>query len=415
MRYTGDTGAASAAWMLAASCGETVSSASRQSTQSCRAWSTAYCFWRPKPSHSFCTRRAPKRLAISAVPSLLPESTTTISSAKARLSRQGARTAAALRVMRTAESGARGAAFKGYPVKSAGPILNNNDAHSLRENIVFGRRGAELPGGERRGANAAGRAHRLGGRRALRRHRGDACLGAPGHSRGIAPLAQGPVEPGGVGRVARVPASAHRRALRRGDQLAGAHEARGDVVLGTGHQARPGRRERPRRAHPRRGSEGHRAAAHGARGARSALCPRARRDRPRHRAHAPRGGAGGADGRHLLRLRSGAQRTVRRAAGEKRRRAGAGARSLRSAQAVRMRKLYTALLRLALPLILLLLWWRGRRARAYRDGVPERLGHYSLDAPPKLLWVHAVSVGEARAAAPLVRALTQALPDHHVL
>src|SRR3989449_9103871 len=51
----------------------------------------------------------------------------------------------------------------------------------------------------------------------------------------------------------------------------------------------------------------------------------------------------------------------------------------------------------------------------YREGVPERLGHYDLDAPPKLLWVHAVSVGEARAAAPLVRALTQALPDHHVL
>lgn len=80
-----------------------------------------------------------------------------------------------------------------------------------------------------------------------------------------------------------------------------------------------------------------------------------------------------------------------------------------------MRKLYTALLRLALPLILLRLWWRGRREPGYREGVPERLGHYGLDAPPKLLWVHAVSVGEARAAAPLVRALAQALPDHHVL
>src|SRR2546430_11258981 len=248
MRYTGDTGAASAAWMLAASCGETVSSASRHSTQSCCAWSTAYCFCWPKPSHSFCTRRAPKRFAISAVASLLPESTTTISSAKARLSRQGARTAAALRVIRTAESGARGAAFKGYPVESAGPILKNNDAHSLRKNIVFGRRGAELPGGERRRADAAGGADRLGGRRAVSRHRGDACLGAPGHSRGIAPLAQGPVEPGGVGRVARVPASAHSRALRRGDRLAGAPEECGDVFLGCGHQARHGWTERARAA-----------------------------------------------------------------------------------------------------------------------------------------------------------------------
>jgi len=80
-----------------------------------------------------------------------------------------------------------------------------------------------------------------------------------------------------------------------------------------------------------------------------------------------------------------------------------------------MRTLYTVLLRLALPLILLRLWWRGRREPGYRAGIPERLGHYAHDAPPKLLWVHAVSVGEARAAAPLVRALAQALPDHHVL
>src|SRR5207245_7018465 len=175
------------------------------------------------------------------------------------------------------------------------------------------------------------------------------------------------------------------------------------------------RRARPRRAHLRRGSPTRRSSDLGARGARSALRPCARRDRPRHRPHAPRGGAGGADGWHLLWLRSGAQRTVRRAAGEKHRRAGAGSRSLRSAQAVRMRKLYTALLRLALPLILLRLWWRGRREPGYREGVPERLGHYGLDAPPKLLWVHAVSVGEARAAAPLVRAPAQALADHHVL
>src|SRR5205807_2471724 len=104
-----------------------------------------------------------------------------------------------------------------------------------------------------------------------------------------------------------------------------------------------------------------------------------------------------------------------RAEREKRRRPVAGSRSPRSAQALRVRALYTALLRLALPLILLRLWWRGRREPGYRAGVPERLGHYELDAPPKLLWVHAVSVGEARAAAPLVRALAQALPDHHVL
>ncbi len=80
-----------------------------------------------------------------------------------------------------------------------------------------------------------------------------------------------------------------------------------------------------------------------------------------------------------------------------------------------MRRLYTLALRLALPFILLRLWWRGRHEPGYRDNVQERFGIYSTDRPPKALWVHAVSVGEARAAAPLVRALKEALPDHTVL
>jgi len=80
-----------------------------------------------------------------------------------------------------------------------------------------------------------------------------------------------------------------------------------------------------------------------------------------------------------------------------------------------MRRLYTALLGLALPLILLRLWWRGRREPGYRSHVAERLGHYELPRMEKLVWVHAVSVGEARAAAPLVAALRGALPDHAVL
>ncbi|HEY9529848.1 MAG TPA: glycosyltransferase N-terminal domain-containing protein, partial [Burkholderiales bacterium] len=80
-----------------------------------------------------------------------------------------------------------------------------------------------------------------------------------------------------------------------------------------------------------------------------------------------------------------------------------------------MRTLYTSLLRLVLPLILARLWWRGRREPGYRAGVGERLGFYAVAAKPKVVWVHAVSVGEVRAAAPLVRALQEALPDHEVL
>ena len=45
----------------------------------------------------------------------------------------------------------------------------------------------------------------------------------------------------------------------------------------------------------------------------------------------------------------------------------------------------------------------------------ERLGRYALRQRDKVVWVHAVSVGEARAAAPLVRLLQGALPDHEVL
>lgn len=76
-----------------------------------------------------------------------------------------------------------------------------------------------------------------------------------------------------------------------------------------------------------------------------------------------------------------------------------------------MRALYTALLRVALPLVLLRLWWRGRREPRYREALAERFGRYRTPTRPNLIWIHAVSVGEARAAAPLVKALA----DHSIL
>jgi 3-deoxy-D-manno-octulosonic-acid transferase len=80
-----------------------------------------------------------------------------------------------------------------------------------------------------------------------------------------------------------------------------------------------------------------------------------------------------------------------------------------------MRALYTLLLRVSLPLILLRLWWRGRREPGYRENIGERLGRYTLATKEKLVWVHAVSVGEARAAAPLVQRLLRALPEYGIL
>jgi 3-deoxy-D-manno-octulosonic-acid transferase len=80
-----------------------------------------------------------------------------------------------------------------------------------------------------------------------------------------------------------------------------------------------------------------------------------------------------------------------------------------------VRTLYTLLLRIVLPLVLARLWWRGRAEPLYREAVGERLGHYDGDRPEKLIWIHAVSVGESRAAAPLVRALAGAFADHGIL
>ena len=77
--------------------------------------------------------------------------------------------------------------------------------------------------------------------------------------------------------------------------------------------------------------------------------------------------------------------------------------------------LYTLALGFALPFILMRLWWRGRREPGYRQDIAERLGEYKTDRPPNLVWIHAVSVGEVRAAAPLVQALRHALPGHAVL
>ena len=80
-----------------------------------------------------------------------------------------------------------------------------------------------------------------------------------------------------------------------------------------------------------------------------------------------------------------------------------------------MRALYTWLLYASLPWVLVRLWWRGRREPDYRRHVDERFGASDLDPGARLLWVHAVSVGEVRASAPLVRALQRDYADHTVL
>jgi len=75
-----------------------------------------------------------------------------------------------------------------------------------------------------------------------------------------------------------------------------------------------------------------------------------------------------------------------------------------------MRLMYSALLYLALPLALLRLYWRGRGDPGHRRRWPERLGFIPPLPESGCLWVHAVSVGETRAALPLIHALLERYP-----
>ena len=59
-----------------------------------------------------------------------------------------------------------------------------------------------------------------------------------------------------------------------------------------------------------------------------------------------------------------------------------------------------------LPVALLRLWWRGRKDPGYRQAIAERFG-FSQGIRPGAIWVHAVSVGETRAAQPLIEAYLQ--------
>lgn len=76
--------------------------------------------------------------------------------------------------------------------------------------------------------------------------------------------------------------------------------------------------------------------------------------------------------------------------------------------------LYTWLLRLALPLVLIRLVWRGFRNSNYWRRWPERFGFVTSMDNAETIWIHAVSVGEARAAEPLVKNLLHHHPDHHI-
>ncbi|AVX87246.1 lipid IV(A) 3-deoxy-D-manno-octulosonic acid transferase [Pseudomonas sp. S8] len=75
------------------------------------------------------------------------------------------------------------------------------------------------------------------------------------------------------------------------------------------------------------------------------------------------------------------------------------------------RTLYTALFYLGLPLVAIRLWLRSRKAPAYAKRIGERFSYGMPSLRPGGIWVHAVSVGESIAAAPMIRALLQRYPQ----
>ena len=72
--------------------------------------------------------------------------------------------------------------------------------------------------------------------------------------------------------------------------------------------------------------------------------------------------------------------------------------------------LYRILLWLALPIVPLRLWWRSRREPGYGERIGERFGRPATAIPKGGVWFHAVSAGEAIAAAPLIEALADEFP-----
>ncbi|MFV0477964.1 MAG: lipid IV(A) 3-deoxy-D-manno-octulosonic acid transferase [Parahaliea sp.] len=85
-----------------------------------------------------------------------------------------------------------------------------------------------------------------------------------------------------------------------------------------------------------------------------------------------------------------------------------------------MRRSYSLLYYLLVPAVITRMLWRSRLAPQYRQRLAERLGFF--DGPglddsehdEPLIWVHAVSVGETLAAAPLIEAMLKRYPQARI-
>ena len=81
-----------------------------------------------------------------------------------------------------------------------------------------------------------------------------------------------------------------------------------------------------------------------------------------------------------------------------------------------LRYLYTLAYYVAIPGLLLRIWWRSIvHNPEYRARLRERFGYCQAIRAPKVIWIHAVSMGETLAAAPLVRDLLARYQDYRIV
>ena len=81
-----------------------------------------------------------------------------------------------------------------------------------------------------------------------------------------------------------------------------------------------------------------------------------------------------------------------------------------------MRRIYSFILYLIVPFVVLRLFWLGFRNPDYRRRWKERFGFPDkITSHDKLIWLHAVSVGEVQASRPLVNGLLDEYPDYKIL
>jgi 3-deoxy-D-manno-octulosonic-acid transferase len=80
-----------------------------------------------------------------------------------------------------------------------------------------------------------------------------------------------------------------------------------------------------------------------------------------------------------------------------------------------VRNIYTLLLYLLVPFVLLRLYLRSRKAPAYRQRWRERFAWNMACADKPSIWLHAVSVGEVLGSAPLIQKLLDTYPQYQLV